>query len=246
MYITTDCWGLELGAQLHRARLQSAIMACCICRDATLTVPLVALFLGWAEVNTLLTRDAHHQATDDAQVVRDESKLRPVVDATLSNPVVDVEIHHDGTQCHQNNEELWRVVLEVAGQETRGTSREQGYVGIQYKHVPSRNVAQERSLVLGTLIQDVRGKYEVDTNECFADASHLRRLLPRCVQDTWVEDEEASHANHPVTQSHLVDVQTMANILLNNTYPGVLKQWQTDIEWLQKWFIVVWLTYFGV
>ena len=169
-------------------------------------------------MNSLLTCDAHHQATDDAQIVCDESKLRPVVDATLSDPVVDVEVHHDSTQRHQSNEELRRVVLEVAGQKTRGTSREQGYVGIQHKHVPARDVAQERSFVFGTLIQDVCGKYEVDTNECFANASHLRRLLSRCVQHTRVEDEEASHANHPVTQSHLVDVQTMAYILLNNTY----------------------------
>ncbi|KAK2189904.1 hypothetical protein NP493_94g02043 [Ridgeia piscesae] len=104
-------------------------------------------------MNTLLTCDAHHQATDDAQIVCDESKLRPVVDAPLSNPVVDVEVHHDSAQRHQNNEKLRRIVLEVARQETRGASRKQGYVCIQHKHVPARNMAQERSFVFGTLIQ---------------------------------------------------------------------------------------------
>ena len=154
-------------------------------------------------MDALLPGDVHDAATYDAHVVRDQPELRPVVDAALLDPVVHVAIDQHRAERDQADEELCRAVEEISGEEARRAPGEQQHVHVQHHDFAARYVPQERTLVLGAFIQDVGREYEIDSDESLPDAAHLGRLLSRRVQHARVQDEEARHPDHPMTQSNL-------------------------------------------
>ena len=127
-------------------------------------------------MDAVRTRDQHNEPGDDARVVADEPHLRPVVDAALPHPIVEVAVEGEGGERGEGEEEVRGDVHAPPREVTRGAREQQEGVSQQEgAGERGRGEAQHGTPVVRAPVRHVGAAQQVEADKRLGETAQRRR-----------------------------------------------------------------------